>query len=273
MVRLYDLTALCGTTGDGAVGGPMGSNPFAYPVAVLLFRIAARMYRAMETGVGDTDPATIESLLKNVLELVDGTQYPELAAATTFLLVGLHTRVSTDVVGASPSRKQKQRSPSAPTRAKSRDRQKAAAAEATPREVSPLRRLEQLGNGIAWAHTGAQATKSHAALLGAILDLAYTNYILLAEDLMSKRDAPRAIACAHMALMCHAGAVAIQPKKPTKTAGSAATGTPDQQSEQQGDDHGTILPFTPVSALEDFVQPTSSKDTALARVLEVVGDV
>lgn len=277
VVRLYDLTALCGAT-EGAedVAGAATStpsNPFAYPVAVLLFRIAARMYRAEEgASAAERDTATIESLLKNVLQLITATQYPELAAATTFLLVGLHTQTSSAAANAYRGGAKSKQTPPPRTKSKqkqSRSAKKGGVPEPSARDSTPDGRLRRLGDGISWAHTGAQPTKSHAALLGAILDLAYTNYLLLAEHLMGKRDGPRAIACAHMALMCHAGATATHDRS------SPPTGSPPREpaADPSAGPNGAILPFAPVAAIEGFVGPASAGDTARARVLEVVGDV
>jgi len=264
VVRLYDLTALCGETADGG----STTNPFAYPVAVLLFRIAARMYSEEKR-----DMATIENLLRNVLALVDAARFPELATATTFLLVGLHTKGFFASNHAEPGRRHSGAKRPPP-------RHKGAASDTSPpkpgssnRAAEPEERLRRLSEGVSWVHKGAQPTKSHASLLRAVLDLACTNYLELAEKLMSNRAGPRVVACAHMALMCHAGAVAMAKGAAAAATAGGEASSPDPTAPRIGHDTRSILPFAPVTALKAFTRSARDGDTTLARVLEIVGDV
>ena len=118
VVRLYDLTELCETNeaaataaANAAAGTRVGQtnagvrgsaaagrqqNPFSHPVAMLLFRIAARMYTQIFStpGADDSasDTATICSLLRNVLKLLDSAKHPQVAANASYMLAGVTCR-------------------------------------------------------------------------------------------------------------------------------------------------------------------------------------
>ena len=87
VVKLYDLTTLCDldSGGDGDGGGARGApgasgargqdNPFTVPVGVLLYRVARNMLHSSSRRRGND--ATIRTLLKNCLLLLDSRAHPQ----------------------------------------------------------------------------------------------------------------------------------------------------------------------------------------------------
>ena len=68
VVKLYDLTALCG---EGKTD--RCQNPFTVPVGILLYRVA----RNMRQTAGTKNVSTIRALLENSLLLLDEEKHPQ----------------------------------------------------------------------------------------------------------------------------------------------------------------------------------------------------
>lgn len=89
VVRLYDLTVLCDApsrSGNSTTDTLPPKNPFAHPVAMLLYRIALRL---TQEKTGDRDNHAIRSLLMNALQLMDKESHRDIATSAALLLAGL----------------------------------------------------------------------------------------------------------------------------------------------------------------------------------------
>ncbi|XP_034944634.1 erythroid differentiation-related factor 1 [Chelonus insularis] len=90
VVKLYDLTSLCGDVSDDK-----GQNPFTVPVAMLLYRVARNMkYSSDNRG----HQGTIRMLLKNCIHLLAREKYPQIVTSAHFMLSDLYIPADTDPV-------------------------------------------------------------------------------------------------------------------------------------------------------------------------------
>lgn len=80
VVKLYDLTSLCGDILDE------GQTPFTIPVAMLLYRVA----RNMRHQDGRRQAATIATLLRNCIALLPEDKFPEIATSAHFMLADVY---------------------------------------------------------------------------------------------------------------------------------------------------------------------------------------
>lgn len=78
VVKLYDLTTLCGT-----VENSTDQNPFTVPVAMLLYRVARNMKIPCQSG-------HVKLLLENCIKLLDKEKYPHIVASSHFMLANLY---------------------------------------------------------------------------------------------------------------------------------------------------------------------------------------
>ncbi|XP_052773839.1 erythroid differentiation-related factor 1-like isoform X1 [Mya arenaria] len=81
VVKLYDLTALCGDE-----RGPSEQNPFTVPLGMLLYRVARNMW----TNQTPRKASLMRTLLENCLILLDGTQHPQVCTSASYLLSDLY---------------------------------------------------------------------------------------------------------------------------------------------------------------------------------------
>ncbi|XP_023564817.1 erythroid differentiation-related factor 1 [Octodon degus] len=78
VVKLYDLTTLCEDTKDKY------KNPFAMPVAILLYKVACYMMK--EKNESKEHYGTIRTLLLNCVKLLDKSRHPQIIASVNFML-------------------------------------------------------------------------------------------------------------------------------------------------------------------------------------------
>lgn len=76
VVKLYDLTCLCGDVLDD------GQTPFTVPVAMLMYRVA----RNMKHQDGRRQAPTVCTLLRNCVALLPEDKYPEIATSAHYML-------------------------------------------------------------------------------------------------------------------------------------------------------------------------------------------
>ncbi|KAH3706561.1 hypothetical protein DPMN_065948 [Dreissena polymorpha] len=81
VVKLYDLTALC-----GEVNSEPERNPFTVPLGMLLYRVARSMWTNRTPG---REPLT-RTLLENCLVLLDETKHAQVCTSATYLLSDLY---------------------------------------------------------------------------------------------------------------------------------------------------------------------------------------
>lgn len=86
VVKLYDLTTLCGTVGNPA---DPDENPFTIPVAMLLYRVARNMSLPCQAG-------HIRLLLENCIKLLPIEKYPQIVASSHYMLANLYVPADTN---------------------------------------------------------------------------------------------------------------------------------------------------------------------------------
>ncbi|XP_026805826.1 erythroid differentiation-related factor 1-like [Rhopalosiphum maidis] len=84
--KLYDLTTLCS---ESLIDSP---NPFAVPLAVLLYRVAYKLKHDPKDGKL-YNPVTIQLLLNNCLKLLDKTKYPEIVISINCMLSDMYISI------------------------------------------------------------------------------------------------------------------------------------------------------------------------------------
>uniref|UniRef100_UPI00358EDA32 erythroid differentiation-related factor 1 n=1 Tax=Myxine glutinosa TaxID=7769 RepID=UPI00358EDA32 len=84
IVKLYDLTTLCEETRQ-----EKNENPFAYPVAVLLFRVANSLVGKKAERRKRRRRSTARTLLQNCIRLLDKEKHPQLLASASCMLCDL----------------------------------------------------------------------------------------------------------------------------------------------------------------------------------------
>lgn len=87
VVKLYDLTSLCGDEGNNN-----DQNPFTVPVAMLLYRVA----RNMKHSSGRRQPGTIRMLLKHCVQLLSKEKYPQIVTSSHYMISDLYVPAHTD---------------------------------------------------------------------------------------------------------------------------------------------------------------------------------
>lgn len=87
VVKLYDLTSLCGDEGQNR-----DQNPFTVPVAMLLYRVA----RNMKHTSGRKQPGTIRMLLKHCVQLLSKEKYPQIVTSSHYMMSDLFVPAHTD---------------------------------------------------------------------------------------------------------------------------------------------------------------------------------
>lgn len=85
VVKLYDLTSLCG----GFVASESVDNPFTTPVAMLLYRVARNMRMTNRSK-------HVKELLENALKLLSVERYPQIVASSHYMLADLYLPAMTN---------------------------------------------------------------------------------------------------------------------------------------------------------------------------------
>lgn len=85
VVKLYDLSNLRSDEANSVPWQDGSENPFAYPVAMLLYRAAKNMSQSKT----ENNPASILRLLINCLRLLDRKHHPDLYSSVSYMIVEL----------------------------------------------------------------------------------------------------------------------------------------------------------------------------------------
>ena len=81
IVKLYDLTTLCGTDQD--------DNPYTLPVATLLYKMAHNLVLKSDYETRLKESGTIRTLLKNCLDMLEPEKFPEYHCAAAYMMSDL----------------------------------------------------------------------------------------------------------------------------------------------------------------------------------------
>jgi hypothetical protein len=106
VVKLYDLTTLCGneggncedetTTSESRNNAPEGeNNPFTVPVAMLLYTVAKNMKNSMKK-IGSQQAGAIKTLLENCIKLLPKEKYPQIVSSSHYILSDLYIPAGID---------------------------------------------------------------------------------------------------------------------------------------------------------------------------------
>ena len=82
IVKLYDLTSLCGSERDG--------NPYTLPVATLFYKMAHNMVSKSNHETRAKESGTIRTLLKHCLDMLDPEKFPEYHCAAAYMMSDLY---------------------------------------------------------------------------------------------------------------------------------------------------------------------------------------
>ncbi len=82
IVKLYDLTSLCGTDRN--------DNPYTLPVATLLYKMARNMVSKSDHETRSKESGTIRTLLKHCLDMLNPEKFPEYHCAAAYMMSDLY---------------------------------------------------------------------------------------------------------------------------------------------------------------------------------------